>query len=594
MNKTKFEPLLAVVLLLALFGQTALGSIRLSLTTDEPMHIAMGYTSLTIGDYSLLPAHIHPPFTNEWAAWPLVLRTERPDPRQVPGWEEKNLFQFSAQLLDRLGPIEAIELATRVPIMLLSLLLGALVYRWASDIGGGRAGLAALLLYTFDPGVISSSQLATTDIGSLCFGLLATFVAYRAARRPTIRLILLIGIALGLSMASKVSGLLFAPMIALLVGVTLLRAYWGQWKLMGKQALAWAGRGLLICGLAAGVVWAVYGFQLAPLPGSNVPIPATTHWLILQAFNQHTLDGHMAFMLGQVSQFGWRGYFPLALAIKTPLPTLLLLAVALGRLLKRSIKLLDALWLLAVPLVYFAGAVLSSIDIGYRHLLPIFPFLFIFIGVQIANSKFKIQNLYPVTLDKQVSNSSSCHLVTSSPCHLVTLSPRHLVSRSPHLFVSALFIWLITGAVFIFPNYQAYFNELIGGADHGWRYLADSNTDWGQALKQLAEYQQANGIEQVQLSMFTFIDPAVYGVCYEALTPMRGDTPAIFPSRFNPPPGDYVISATTLDGIPLADPEMFDWFRRRKPDAIIGHVMFYYRVEPAQPPRAAPPLGSFC
>jgi len=69
---------------------------------------------------------------------------------------------------------------------------------------------------------------------------------------------------------------------------------------------------------------------------------------------------------------------------------------------------------------------------------------------------------------------------------------------------------------------------------------------------------------------------------YEPLTPMRGDTPAIFPSRFNPPPGDYVISATTLDGIPLVDPEMFDWFRKREPDARIAHVLFYYHVPPQE------------
>jgi hypothetical protein len=86
--------------------------------------------------------------------------------------------------------------------------------------------------------------------------------------------------------------------------------------------------------------------------------------------------------------------------------------------------------------------------------------------------------------------------------------------------------------------------------------------------------------------MFTFLDPSIYGVHYEPLTPMHGDTPAVFPSRFNPPPGVYVISTTTLQGIPLADPEMFDWFRHRDPDARIAHVMHLYRVvarpEPGQ------------
>jgi hypothetical protein len=92
-----------------------------------------------------------------------------------------------------------------------------------------------------------------------------------------------------------------------------------------------------------------------------------------------------------------------------------------------------------------------------------------------------------------------------------------------------------------------------------------------------------NGIERIRLSLFTFIDPAWYGVRYEPLTPLGGNTPAILPSRFNPPPGDYVISTTTLDGIPLADPEMFDWFRRREPDARIGYVMFLYHVRPSAP-----------
>jgi hypothetical protein len=126
---------------------------------------------------------------------------------------------------------------------------------------------------------------------------------------------------------------------------------------------------------------------------------------------------------------------------------------------------------------------------------------------------------------------------------------------------------------------------LAGGPDGGYRYLVDSNTDWGQALKELAHYQDEHQIESVYLSMFTFLDPAIYGVRYQPLTPMHGDTPAVFPSRFNPPPGVYVISTTTLQGIPLADPEMFDWFRRREPDARIAHVMFLYRVPPKTTPR---------
>jgi len=121
------------------------------------------------------------------------------------------------------------------------------------------------------------------------------------------------------------------------------------------------------------------------------------------------------------------------------------------------------------------------------------------------------------------------------------------------------------------------------GKANGWRYLADFNTDWGQGYKALADFQAAHGIETVNLAGFVFYDPAAYGVDYTALTPLPiTTTPAVFPARFAPPPGDYVISVSALDGIPLADPEMYDWFRWRAPDAVIAHALHYYHITPAE------------
>jgi hypothetical protein len=93
---------------------------------------------------------------------------------------------------------------------------------------------------------------------------------------------------------------------------------------------------------------------------------------------------------------------------------------------------------------------------------------------------------------------------------------------------------------------------------------------------------ETRGISTVNLSQFTFIDPAIYGLSYQPIAPMTG-APPVLPARFNPPPGVYAISTTSLQGIPLANPEQFDWFRQRAPEAKIGHVMFLYRVKETRP-----------
>jgi hypothetical protein len=543
LDKSSWAGWLAVVaLLLILFGQQVFGSMRLSLTSDEPIHISLGYTRLMLGDCGEMPVH-EPPLINQWTAWPLLWRPDHPDPRQLPAWESNYPPYFGAQLLSRLGPIEAVELAARLPIMLLSLLLAAVIYRWAADLFGRRAGLLALFLCAFDPNIIAHSQLATTDIGGLTFGLLATFAAWRATRRPTPGRIVLTGVALGLAVAAKVSGLFYVLMIGLLIGCSVLSNGAGR---RGGAVLRWGVCLLAIYGLAFGVFWAVYRFEVGTLPEFPFPVPAPTHVRVLQAFSEHNASGHWAFLAGRVGERGWWWYFPLALLIKTPLPVLLLLPVAVVvGLRSRFESWIDDVWLLAPPLVYFSSSLFSTINIGYRHLFPLLPFLYIFIS---RLATFSWQGL---------ERAIRC-MVRFACC--------------------ALALWYALGTVCVFPHYLAFFNELVGGPDGGYRYLADSNTDWGQALKELAAYQQAEGIEQVKLSALSHIDPAVYGVRYEPLSPTGGaERDAFFP-QLNPPPGDYVFSASTLQGIGLTHPETYDWFRKRTPDAIIGHVMFVHRV----------------
>lgn len=549
---------LALALLCLIFGQAAGSAARTSITIDEGLHVTSGYTIWRTGDFRLVEEH--PPLVKLLEALPLLLVPDLRDPATLTGWESDvavtdsvRLVRATQELIYPYEPIDRLVFAARTPTALLAVLLGALVFRWATDLGGWAGGLLALCLLAFDPNILAHAAVAGTDLGAACFITLALFALTRFLRRPTLSRLIVAGVTLGWAQGAKLSALILLPVVIGLGVLALPPRKWGRLLSL-----------LLIAGLT---LWAIYGFEVGAIPGAPFPVPAASHAIPWQRLRQHMADGHAAFLMGENSAHGWRHYFPLAFVLKTPLPTLILFAAtaAIGlrkiesqRLWRRRIwadwRAYVIQWgaLIVFPGVYAISSLFSNLNIGYRHLLPILPLLFVVIG---------------------------------SLAEYVVRHKERLSFHALRFMFFGLLAWLALGTLRIFPHYLAYFNELAGGPDNGYRYLADSNTDWGQAYKDLARFQRERGIGPVRLSAFIFYDPAIYGVAYEPLTPMRGDTPAVFPSRFDPPPGDYVISATTLDGIPLVDPEMYDWFRKREPDAKIGRVLFYYHVtEPNSPP----------
>lgn len=544
---------LVLALLCTIFAQASGSAARTSLTIDEGLHITSGYTILRTGEFRLVEEH--PPLVKMWAALPLLSVPDLPDPRTLAPWNEAAeptteslpLLRMTQQWLYPYQPIDRLVFSARVMVALLALLLGAVVFRWAKDLWGWKGGLLALFLLAFDPNILAHAAIAGTDLGAACFIALALFSLSRFLRRPTALRLVLAGVTLGLAQGAKLSALMLLPVVILLGGLALPRRRLPSLLLV-----------LLIAGL---VLWGLYGFEVGSIPGVPFPVPAASHRIPWLRLRQHMAHGHAAFLMGENHSRGWWYYFPIAFGLKTPLPALMLLLAAMVVFLKGARRpLLDESALLLFPLLYGASSLFSSLNIGYRHLLPILPFLFIFTA-RIAN----------------------CGLRITFHASRFTPHASRFTSHVLRLTLYALLLWLALGTAHLFPHYLAYFNELAGGPDGGYRYLADSNTDWGQAYKDLARLQRERGLGPVRLSAFIFYDPAIYGVTYEPLTPMRGDTPAIFPSRFNPPPGDYVISATTLDGIPLVDPEMYDWFRKREPDARIAHVLFYYHIPPQDP-----------
>ncbi|HDQ72030.1 MAG TPA: phospholipid carrier-dependent glycosyltransferase [Chloroflexi bacterium] len=541
----KRQQLVAYGLLFALFAQVALAARHTSITLDEPLHITSGYACLVTGDYRLVEEH--PPLLKMLQAAPLLLaRPSLHDPRNVPGWDEGNLIVAAQHVVVPYRPIEPLVFAARVPTMLVGVLLAALVYRWATDAFGWRAGLLALALCAFDPNILAHASVAATDLGAACAIFAATYTFWRWIRQPdgpSWRRGLVAAVVLGLALGVKSTVLMLLPIFGLFILVA---------RPSQRSLRPYLGQALATSAVAFVVLWALYRFEFGAVPGWDFPTPAPSHFLPLLKLQEHMREGHSAFLMGRNYHHGVWYYFPVAFALKTPPLTLaLILLTALG-LISRRIR--SAGWrgetaMLSLPLLYFGVSLTSGINIGYRHLLPILPFLFVWVS-RLAPWVWRFQpRAFRAALRAALCAVSGVAL-GGYVLVTVALSPWHL----------------------------AYFNLFAGGVDGGYHYLVDSNLDWGQTWKALKRYVDEHHIIEFGLSQYTINDPHAYDLDYTPLPPWP-DAPPVLPRRFNPAPGVYAISTTTLQGVVVADSEMFDYFRKRTPVERVGYAMFVYEID---------------
>ncbi len=474
-------------------------------------------------------------------------------PTQDPSWQETNFHRPSELFLWEIGnDVAQVMFLARLPTVFLGLLLAALAGRWAWELTGRRpAGLLALSLVALDPNILAHTHLATTDLGLAAGAALAGYTLWRALKQPSWGRAAVAGAAFGLLQNSKFTAGLFAPLFGLVIGV----AFLTDWRLYRRFMLPLA----VIYPLAAFLaLWAAYGFDVGTLPDSlptfnqlaGRTLPLAHHLEQLLDLGGRMQKSTPAFLLGDYSDEGWWYYFPVAFLLKTPLPTLILLGWA-GYLQTRRLANLqtgDVAALLIPAGGYFAIALTSDINLGYRHLLPVLPFLAVFIA--------------GVLLGRRPSNTPAAWLLAG---------------------------WLALATVAIAPHFLAFFNVLAGGPDNGWRALVDSNLDWGQDLGRLKQWMRQNNVEHVWLSYFGEARPEYYGISYTGLasSPPRLMNPAARPFYpHDPAPGVYAISATTLQGVHFDDHDLFAWFRERELMAKVGYSIFIYEVAPRGEPVA--------
>jgi 4-amino-4-deoxy-L-arabinose transferase-like glycosyltransferase len=534
-----------VVALLAVHLVLAVGSMRrLSLTFDEPNYTAAGYQFIKTGDQQLIPLQLHPPlsyYLNSLLLLPLDL-----DSVHVSGPD----FYTSQPLIFESGySPKLLIFLTRLPFVFVSVLLGFLIWRWGQKVYGNPAGLLALFFYALSPIVLANARLATPDIVLALTTAAAFYTFHEYLRQPSTKLLCLSGAVLGLALLSKFTALLLIPTF-LFVAVLYQRKR--NEKTLNQLLHVFAQMAPLL-GIAFVVVWAGYGFQfgvpfvpnwlqpqLDKITGKpfwqmvsffrrhEIPIPAFSYILGIYTQLAAAKGWHNNFLFGHLSQTGWWYYYWLAFLIKNTIPFLLCLAAGL-LLARKGAERNDRERLIlysVIPLVLFFSLP-TKINIGVRYTLPLFPLFCIIAG------------------------------------------RAGLVLRGKWRYALALLcVWQIGSVAWIHPYYLSYFNEFVGGPSNGYKYLVDSNLDWGQNLDRLSDYLKEHHITDAKISYF-----GPDGVMkYYGLK-------NIGPEEYNPSPGVWAISATSLQGLYLEDPDSFQWLRKLQPKEVIGYSIFIYDVD---------------
>jgi hypothetical protein len=516
-------------------------------TYDEPFHIAAGIEWLDKGSYTY--ELLHPPLARVAVALgPYISGLHWPgSPATYEDWRAEGNVVLSAQG-DYFRNLAMARLGT-LPFLVLACVV---VFLWTHRWFGRVAAVFALLLFMCLPPVLGHAGLATTDLPVAATVAAALYMLVRWLEQPDWPRTGLLSIALGAAVATKFSAVAFVPACVGAAAVYLAIAKTG----MPAQPLRWR-RHLFRFALAISFglifVWGMYRFSVRPLShlqGAHHRIDKWTNniWLRSAAyrvietplplldFYQGIRDvatyqelGYESYLLGKYSNTGWWYFFPVVLAVKTPIGFVLLSAGGLAAVLWKTNagswqRRLTAIF----PVVILAVCMTSRIDSGVRHILPIYPPLAVLGGYAAAR--------------------------------LVERGVRYWVSAVGLLLVA----WAAADSVVAHPDYFAYFNPIASA--HPENVLSETDLDWGQDLLRLAARLRDLGATQVTVKYFgtTPLDLA-------GLPPHQELSPGV------PVSGYVAISVCYLAGEHAKDGS-YDWLKRYRPLERVGRSIFLYSI----------------
>lgn len=580
----KYYKTIVVLILAAVFIVSLIVSSQEATTMDEQAHIPSAYTYVKYADMRLNPEH--PPLIKYLSGIPLVfmdVKFPADDLEWQTGineqWTLGNKFIHS-------NNADAITFWSRFPIIIIALILGIFIFQWTRELAGTAAGLFALALYAFDPNILGHNHYVTTDLGIAAFIFFAFYFFVKFLKKPDFKNTVLAGLFLGLAELTKFSAVLLFPIFGLILVtyalarkkpetevISAFRYKWKHlWIYVRKFIIA-----LIVC---FGAIYAVYFITTFRMPEGKVADVAKTVLSdegkggvtksiiakmdqsdVLRPMSEYVLGVAMVFVrvtggntyyfFGEVDNQARMSYFPAVFILKETLPMLFLIIFSLicaiinalksvseksGNYLKRitvSIGLylrtgVSQYSMLAFIALYSYLSVTGNLNIGFRHLFPIMALLYVLVAKKI----FDFHKNLPETSRKTFN-----------------------------IILAAFIIWIVLIPIISFPSYISYFNELVGGPKNGYKYVVDSNLDWGQDLKRLSKWineynscaqrpgrkalcksipeeitRQENGIQKIRVDYFGGSSPQYY----------LKDKYVPWHASLDPEPGWYAISAEFL------------------------------------------------
>jgi len=563
------------VLLAILVLQLAITIRQESITWDEDDHIYSGYMSLKTGDFGLNPEH--PPLVKMLAALPLLSMDLKVPPLQ--GREFKHEAFLNGKEFVFGNDADKVLFRARMTVVLLTVLLAVLVFLAAREMFGLAAGFFALVLFVFDPNFLAHGAFVTTDVGLSCFLFAAVYAFYRYVKKPSVGRLVLVGVATGLAFATKHTGFLAAPSLVALALVE----WWRTRRGAAGERLS-SGRAfsalVVTAVISLTILWGVYGFRYAARPAGLELNPPAAEYMkglsrpnelkLLQTISHYKLlpesyiygladvrmisDFYASYLLGTPYPHGVWFYFPVAMLIKSTVAFLALMLVAGWAIVSGKLRGREVWFLTIPPVLYLAVAMSAHMNIGMRHVLPMYPFLTVLqAGAVMA-----------------LGSKSRAWLAVG----LVLLGMQ------------------IATSVRAYPDYIPYANELWGGPKETWHLLSDSNSDWAQQLKATSKYLQQRGVKDCWFVYFAngVVPYQYYGIPCKALP--TGDAQWIGEKFYDIPAeidGPVLISGANLSGFEYGPAELnpYAQFQTLKPTAVIQNGVYVFDGHFAIPMAAA-------